>query len=242
MMPGVPRDLIREVSLYANKFGVNAETTCSSRYDEICPNFDYSNDILRRMSWTYDAVRRRRSEVRYGEGIIGANDTQFVIGATGEPDSEILATIGRFMDDYGLRRPFFMSFDPVPDTPLSDRSSSPLWREVRLYQTSYLLKQYGLKYPDLESVLNDNGFLPDEDPKMVLARLNRDLFPVDINAASYSELIRVPGIGPRTANRILRCRPVLNYQQLASMGVVLKRARPFIIVAGRRQVDLGAFT
>jgi hypothetical protein len=114
MMPGVPRDMIREVSLYANKFGVNAETTCQSRYDEICPNFDYNNDILRRMEWTNNAVKLRRSEVRYGEGIVGANDTQFVVGATGEPDREIIATIDRFMVNYGLRRPFFMSFDPVP--------------------------------------------------------------------------------------------------------------------------------
>jgi predicted DNA-binding helix-hairpin-helix protein len=204
-MPGVPRDMIREVSLLANKFGVNAETTCQSRYDEICPNFDYKNDILRRMEWTYSAVKQRRSEVRYGEGIVGANDTQFVVGATSEPDSEIISTIGRFMDNYGLRRPFFMSFDPVPDTPLSGVKASPLWREVRLYQTSYLLKDYGLKPRELETVLDDHGFLPDDDPKLVLARMNRDEFPVDVNLSTYNELIRVPGIGPRTANRIIRC-------------------------------------
>jgi predicted DNA-binding helix-hairpin-helix protein len=194
------------------------------------------------MEWTNNAVRLRRSEVRYGEGIIGANDTQFVVGATGEPDREIISTIDRFMVNYGLRRPFFMSFDPVPDTPLSGSQPSPLWREVRLYQTSYLMKDYGLKYRDLETVLDDNGFLPDEDPKIVMARMNRDLFPVDVNSAPYSLLILVPGIGPRTANRILRGRPVLGYRQLAAMGVVLKRARPFIEVAGHRQADLGAFT
>lgn len=242
LMPGVPRDMIREVSLLANKFGVNAETTCSSRYDEICPNFDYNNDILRRMSWTHDAVRRRRSEVRYGDGIVGANDTQFVVGATNEPDGEIISTIGRFMDNYGLRRPFFMSFDPVPDTPLSGNRPSPLWREVRLYQTSYLMKDYGLKAGDLETVLDDRGFLPDEDPKLVMARLNRDEFPVDVNLSTYKELIRVPGIGPRTANRILRGRPIVDYRELAAMGVVLKRARPFIKVGSCRQTDLEAFT
>ena len=242
LMPGVPRDMIREVSLLANKFGVNAETTCQSRYDEICPSFDYNNDILRRMGWTFDAVKRRRSEVRYGEGIVGANDTQFVVGATSEPDREIIETVDRFREAYGLRRPFFMSFDPVPGTPLSEARASPLWREVRLYQMSYLLKDYGLRYRDLELALDDAGFLPDEDPKLVLARLHRDAFPVDVNVAPYAELIRVPGIGPRTANRIVRGRPVLDYRQLAAMGAVLKRARPFIVVAGRRQADLGAFT
>ncbi len=242
MMPGTPRDMIREVSLYANKFGVNAETTCRSRYEEICPNFDYDVDILRRMSWTFENVKRRRSEVQYGEGIVGANDTQFVVGASGEPDLEILSTIEHFMGEYGLRRPFFMSFDPVPDTPLSSVKPSPLWREARLYQTSYLMKDYGLRCKDLETVMNDHGFLPDEDPKMVMARLNKDLFPVDVNNATYEELLRVPGIGPTTANRILRSRPVLNYAQLDAIGVVLKRARPFVKVGNKVQASLEAYS
>jgi len=242
MMPGAPRDLIREVSLHANKFGVNAETTCRSRYDEICPNFDYDIDILRRMSWTYENVRRRRIEVRYGEGIVGSNDTQFVVGATGEPDREIISTIERFTGTYGLRRPFFMSFDPVAGTPLEAGTASPLWRETRLYQTSYLMKSYGLRCKDLEPILSDNGFLPDEDPKMVMARLNKDLFPLDINTANYQELLRVPGIGPTTANRILRCRPITAYAQLDAMGVVIRRARPFIKVGNKLQASLEAFT
>jgi predicted DNA-binding helix-hairpin-helix protein len=108
------------------------------------------------------------------------------VGATNEPDSEIIATIDRFMDNYGLRRPFFMSFDPVADTPLSGNKASPLW--------------------------------------------------------PHSELLRVPGIGPRTANRIVRGRLVFDYKQLAVMGVVLKRGRQFIIVAGHRQADLEAFS
>jgi len=241
MMPGTPRDMIREVSLLANKFGVNAETTCSSRYAEICPNFDYNTDILRRMGWTYENVIRRRQEVRYGEGIVGSSDTQFVVGASGEPDLEIINTIEHFMEKYGLRRPFFMSFDPVPETPLSGGRPSPIWREVRLYQISYLLKDYGLKCKDLEPVLSDDGYLPDEDPKMVMARLDKDLFPVDVNEATYAELIRVPGIGPTTANRILQCRPVTGYRQLDSIGVVLKRARPFIRVGNMVQASLEAF-
>jgi predicted DNA-binding helix-hairpin-helix protein len=253
LMPGVPRDLIREISLYVNKFGVNAETTCKSRYEEICPNFDYDVDILRRMAWAHDFVKQRRQEIRYVEsdrkitatidrsGIVGANDTQFVVGASGEPDLEIIRTIGRFMDDYGLRRPFFMSFDPVKGTPLEGGQASPLWREARLYQLSYLMKDYGLKARSLEMVLDDNGFLSNEDPKLMLARLSRDDFPVDVNEATYGELIRVPGIGPRSAHRILRCRPIRDYVQLADMGIVLKRARPFIKVGRYRQAGLEAY-
>jgi predicted DNA-binding helix-hairpin-helix protein len=241
LMPGVSRDSMDQISRYANKFGVNAETTCSSRYSEICPNFDYNNDILRRMDWANRLVKDRRSELRYGEGIVGANDTQFVVGASGEPDKELIKSIYRFKGDYGLRRPYFMSFDPVPDTPLSWRQASPLWRESRLYQVSYLIKDYGLNDRDLEIVLDDAGFLYDEDPKMVFASHNRDMFPVDVNEAGYSELLLIPGIGPVTAQRIIRGRPIENYVQLDNMGVVLKRARPFIKVGNKVQSVLGEF-
>jgi len=241
LMPGVPRDMLREVSLYANKFGVNAETTCESRYDEICPNFDYRNDILERMRWTHECVLKRRKEVRYGEGIVGANDTQFVVGASGEPDGEIIHTIDRFKADYGLRRPYFMSFDPVPGTPLSSNRPSPVWREVRLYQVSYLLKDYGLRAKDLDAVLDEHGFLPDRDPKVLLAQCNKDVFQVDVNEASYGELLMVPGIGPTTARRILKSRPIEDYVQLANIGVVLKRARPYIKVKNKVQSRLEAF-
>lgn len=242
LMPGIPKDILQEISKYANKFGVNVETTSRSRYSEICPNFDYDIDVIRRMGWTYDLVKKRRKEIRYGEGIIGSNDTQFVIGASGEPDREILHTIERFMDDFGLRRPYFMSFDPVPDTPLSNLGPSPLWREARLYQTSYLMKDYGIKANDLDTVLSDDGFLPDEDPKVLLARFNKDLFPVDVNSARYRELLMVPGIGPATAHRIIKSRPITSLVQLSNMGVVIKRARPFVKVGNKVQSSLEAFS
>jgi predicted DNA-binding helix-hairpin-helix protein len=89
--------------------------------------------------------------------------------------------------------------------------------------------------------LNDNGFLVDEDPKVVLARMNRDFFPVDVNEAPLEELLMVPGIGPVTARRILQSRPIEDYVQLANIGVVLKRARPYIKVKNRIQTNLEAF-
>lgn len=242
LMPGVSQETMREISRVANKFGVNAETTSTSRYQEICPNFDYNNDILRRMEWAAGLVRQRIKEVRYGEGIVGANDTQFVVGASEEPDIEIIDTIERFKEKYELRRPYFMSFDPVPGTPLSHRESSPLWREMRLYQVSYLMKDYGVKAKDLEPALDDRGFLLDRDPKMAMALASNDIFPVDVNNASLNELMMVPGIGPSSANRIMKSRPIESMVQLALIGVVVKRARPFIVVGGKMQTRLEAFT
>lgn len=134
-----------------------------------------------------------------------------------------------------------MSFDPVPFTPLENNDPSPQWRETRLYQTSYLLKDYGLTANDLDHVLDDNGFLCNADPKMLLASCRPDMFPVDINSASREELLTVPGIGPVGANRIIQSRPIASEKELARMGVVLARARPFIEINGKKQTNLFSF-
>jgi predicted DNA-binding helix-hairpin-helix protein len=240
VMPGTPLYLLEEIADYANKFGVNAETTSSVNYSEICPNFDYKSDVLQRLKWTRDLINKKRKEVGYGR-IVGANDTQFVVGALSEPDREIVQTVDKFMDKYELRRPYFMSFDPVPSTPLENNPSSPRWREIRLYQTSYLLKDYGLKAFDFDMVYDDNGFLMDSDPKMLLAQSHPERFPVNINSASLNELLLVPGIGPVGANRIVRSRPISSEKELMRMGVVISRARPFIEINGKRQTNLASF-
>ncbi|MDI3538949.1 MAG: hypothetical protein PWR29_559 [Methanolobus sp.] len=241
VMPGTPLYLLEEIADYANKFGVNAETTSSVNYSEICPNFDYTSDVLQRLQWTRDLIKRKRREVGYGGRIVGANDTQFVVGALNEPDREIIGTVDRFMVEYELRRPYFMSFDPVPSTPLENQLPSPRWREIRLYQTSYLLKDYGLKAFDFDAVYDDNGFLVDTDPKILLAMSHPERFPVNVNSASREELLLVPGIGPVSANRIIQSRPISSEKELMRMGIVVSRARPYIEINGRRQTNLSSF-
>jgi predicted DNA-binding helix-hairpin-helix protein len=241
VMPGTPKYLLEEIADYANKFGVNAETTNSVNYSEICPNFDYNNDVLQRLQWTRDLINKKRKDVGFGGQIVGANDTQFVVGALSEPDRDIVRTVDKFMDKYELRRPYFMSFDPVPGTPLENNVPSPSWREIRLYQTSFLLKDYGLKAFDLDAVYDDSGFLSDFDPKLLLAQAHPERFPVDINSASMSELLLVPGIGPIGARRIVQSRPLLSERELIRLGVVMSRARPFIEINSGRQLNLASF-
>ena len=129
----------------------------------------------------------------------------------------------------------------MPDTPLQNDNPSPAWRENRLYQVSYLLKDYGCRVSDLDDIFNEYGFLTNDDPKMRLASTNRDLFPVDINSATREELLRVPGIGPISVNRIVKMRPITSDNELIRMGVVISRARPFIEVNGCKQTDLTSF-
>jgi predicted DNA-binding helix-hairpin-helix protein len=134
-----------------------------------------------------------------------------------------------------------MSFDPVPDTPLQNGIASPKWRENRLYQASFLMKDYGIKASDFDVIFNDDGFLADADPKMRLAYAHPDHFPMDINKAARDELLMVPGIGPISANRIIQARPITSEQELARMGVVISRARPFIEINGSKQTNLHSF-
>jgi predicted DNA-binding helix-hairpin-helix protein len=242
LMPGTPAYLLEEIAEVANKFGVNAETTCKSSYSEICPNFDYTNDVLQRLKWTSEIIAEKRRDFRGKGRLVGANDTQFVLGAAEEPDSALIKTVSDFMDKYALRRPYFMSFDPVPDTPLSSRSPAPKWRERRLYQASFLLKEYGIKAGDFDPIYDDSGYLMNADPKMELARTNADMFPVDVNSASYTDLLRVPGIGPVSAKRIMHSRPVQDARELMRMGVVIGRARPFIRLRGMSQASLSDFS
>ncbi|MFH1786441.1 MAG: helix-hairpin-helix domain-containing protein [archaeon] len=226
LMPGVAKSQIDEISHYADKFGINIETTSSSHYSEICPNFDYGIDAMRRMRYTEDIIKRRRREGR----IVGANDTQFVVGAAGESDWEYLKKTERLISDFSLRRPYFMAFNSVKHTPLEKEASVPLWREHRLYQSFFLLKEYGFKASEFRQVLA-GGNLQNTDPKVLLAG---DL-TVDINSADEAELLRVPGIGPRSAYRIINSRPVHSFQELKNLGVVLKRVAPYIELNGSRQ-------
>ncbi len=241
LMPGTPKYLLEEIADVANKFGVNAETINSIDYSEVCPNFDYNKDVLQRLKWTKELIIEKRKEAGYGGHVIGSNDTQFIVGAIVEPDRDIIQTVGKFMDKYDLRRPYFMSFDPVPETPLEHNDPSPQWREVRLYQISYLLKDYGLKAKDLDGIYTDTGFLKDQDPKVLLAQCNPEMFPIDINNASLQELLLVPGIGPMSASRIIQARPLNCEQDLARMGVSITRARPYIKIKGRYQTNLSVF-
>jgi len=230
LMPGVNKDDIMEISKYADKFGVNVESVDRLHYSELCPNFDYGIDAVRRMRYTEDAIKKERKRGH----IVGGNDTQFVVGAAGETDWEYLKTCGNFMEKFSLRKPFFMSFSPVKKTPLEKEPGSPRWREHRLYQSWFLLKQYGYRVREFKDVL-ENENLQNCDPKVLMAQ---DMC-VDVNSAKEDELLRVPGIGPLSAYRISHYNgQIRSYGELKGLGVVLKRAAPYLEVGNQKQEKL----
>jgi predicted DNA-binding helix-hairpin-helix protein len=166
--------------------------------------------------------------------------TQFVVGAAGESDQEILGQTDSLYREMDLARVYFSAFQPVTQTPLENQRPTPPLREHRLYQADFLLRRYGFHFREL--VFDVQGNLPaTADPKMIWALSHPEHFPVEVNRAEESQLLRVPGIGPRSARKIasLRSRHNLrNLEELKGAGVWVKRAAPFLIVNGRRKASL----
>ena len=211
IMPGTSRHFIREAVRLADRVGVNLEAPNSDIFDELCPDKGgFKEAILKRLDWIIEEVisLKRKGEVKgrkFGFSRAGI-DTQLIVGAVEDNDLQHIRTTEWLYKKLGLRRVYYSGFEPIPQTPLEKRPACPPWREYRLYQASFLIRDYGITSKELETILNDKGFLPNMDPKRVLAKINPEIFPVDLNTASFHEIVRIPHIGPTTAKKILEAR------------------------------------
>jgi len=160
-----------------------------------------------------------------------------VVGAAGEPDTELLGTSQMLYREVQLRRAHYSAFSPVPGTPLAEHPPTPPQREHRLYQADFLLRQYGFAAEEL--VYRSDGNLPTGgDPKLIWARFHPERYPIEVNTAGRADLLRIPGIGPQSAERILTMRRVHHTLRSASdlkeIGAVVNRALPFVLLNGQR--------
>ena len=180
------------------------------------------------------------------KGLLKAGQTtQFVVGAAGETDLELLKTTNWLYKQKDLKRAYFSDYIP-PNNPTTQQPNhpTPLLREHRLYQADWLMRFYEFRLEDLV-LQQDSNLSLDLDPKMVAALKNREQFPVEINTAPFKTLLRIPGIGPTSAKRIWRVRKehrFTNIMELKNVGVVVKRARPFILINGKQQGNISALT
>lgn len=175
-----------------------------------------------------------------GEFAAAGQTTQMIIGAGGETDQSILTTSENLYRTFKMKRVYYSAYIPVVDSPvLPDRTTAPpLQREHRIYQADWLLRFYGFTVGELFGKGGPN-LDPDLDPKVTWALRNLDRFPVEVNRASYEVLMRVPGIGDKSARRILRQRrfAAVRFDDLKKMGVVMKRAKFFVLCCGRYYGD-----
>lgn len=162
--------------------------------------------------------------------------TQMIIGASGESDLNLIQTTQRLYQSYDLKRVFYSAYVPInEDSNLpAIGTAPPLLREHRLYQADWLLRFYGFQADELLSEERPN-FNEQLDPKCDWALRHLDLFPIEVQSAPYDMILRIPGIGPRSAGRIMQARRYgkLDFETLKKMGVVLKRAHYFITCGGK---------
>jgi putative DNA modification/repair radical SAM protein len=230
ILPGVTQAHVEQAARLASRVSVNLETPNSERLARVAPG-----KSLRELVEPLRSVHRLRLESE-GRLVPAGQTTQFVVGAADEADRELLQTVARLYQEVDLHRAYFSAFQPVANTPLAEHPPTPLWREHRLYQSDFLLRQYGFALG--EFIFDEEHNLPRQaDPKRMWATAHPELFPIEVNHASREQLLRVPGIGPRSAGRILRWRRKGRLRTLTDLkkaGAVIKWAAPFVLLNGRR--------
>jgi putative DNA modification/repair radical SAM protein len=231
ILPGASLAHVERAVQLATRVSVNLEAPNAERLARIAPRKDFAANLLQPMRWAKGLI-----EASDGGLVPAGQTTQFVVGAADESDREILMTTARLYKEIGLARAYFSAFQPIADTPLESHPPTPPLREHRLYQSDWLLRQYDFTFEDL--IFDETGNLPREaDPKMMWAQAHPERFPIEVNRASREELLRVPGLGPRSVARILRLRRQGTFRTLTDLkkiGAVASRAAPFILLDGKR--------
>lgn len=225
-IPGASPKLLKELGLIVDRLSANIELPTENGLKLLAPN-KTSKDVSQIME--YVKTNQSKKYVPAGQS------TQMIIGATKETDLQIMSKSSNMYDRYHLKRVFYSAYVPVnKDNLLPSLNHPPLVRENRLYQADWLLRYYNFKVTDLLDPKNPN-FNILLDPKADWALRHLDEFPKEINTCSYYDLLKIPGIGVKSAKRIINSRKnfTIHIEDLKRMGVVLKRAKYFILCNGK---------
>ena len=242
LVAGSETSQIDRLTALASRVSLNFEAPCGKSLAQIAPEKSFST-TLHDFERVRSLVVRERTEQAHGKprdplhpGGASGMTMQFVVGATSDSDQSLLHTITRLKAPGGVHHPQFSAFRPISDTPMEGVPAAPALREHRLYQAAHLLNSYGFT-PD-EVVYESSGNLPlSLDPKSAWALAHPELFPVEVQRASYEELLRVPGIGPTAARRLIEQRGsvlVRGLGDLRKLGVITNRAGGFLTLRGKR--------
>ncbi|HEY5156507.1 MAG TPA: radical SAM protein [Anaerolineales bacterium] len=237
VMPGSERSQVERAMQLADRVSINLEAPNTQRLAKLAPHKQYIDELLQPLRWM-DEIRRTQPTHRGWNGHWPSSVTQFVAGGAGESDLELLSSTQYLFRKLGLKRIYFSRFNPVPDTPLENQAPTPMIREYRLYQASFLLRDYGFDVEELP--FETNGLLPvQNDPKLAWAQNNLIEQPIEINTAERNMLLRIPGIGLKSADAILRMRrqtKIGDMSVLTQIGITVDRAAPFLLLNGHRQI------
>lgn len=247
VIPGASRELIREAGFFADRLSVNIELPSEQGLKMLAPQ-KKREDILTPMSYIGAKIHANIEEKKHLKKahsfVPAGQSTQLIVGASPEPDFQILRLVEQLYQRVNLRRVYYSAYIPVnTNSLLPALAVPPMKRENRLYQADWLIRFYKFRAEEIVSESQPN-LDADLDPKTSWAIRNIHLFPVEVNRAAFETLLRVPGVGLKSAARLLSARKFgnLNFADLGKMGVVLKRARYFITCQGKflEKLDNGA--
>ncbi|MEM6313911.1 MAG: biotin synthase, partial [Planctomycetota bacterium] len=231
-VPLASAELLAEAGRWADRLSANIELPRQADLDTLAPEKKVA-DVDETMSTLKAGIAEAKAEKAAPKFAPAGQSTQMIVGATDATDGDILRQSSRLYDTHRLKRVYYSAFSPIPHG--DDRlplEKPPLVREHRLYQSDWLLRFYGFRVDEITTP--DQPNLPLEiDPKLAWALRNRAFFPVNLNTASPSRMVRVPGLGKRTVARLLRMRrwQLVRTEDLQKLRVSLKKVLPWVVVA-----------
>jgi putative DNA modification/repair radical SAM protein len=243
-IPDADPALIEQAGLYADRLSINVELPTEDGLTRLAPEKSARRirtamqELKAGIDDNKDARKKYRSAPMFAPA---GQSTQMIVGADAATDSDVVASASALYAKFGLRRVYYSAFSPIPDaSAVLPLVRPPLMREHRLYQADWLVRFYGFAASEVQAA-TDGGMLPlDIDPKTAWALKYRDDFPVDINRAPREMLLRVPGMGVKTVNSVLRARRHrrLRLDDLGRLTRSIDKLRPFIVAADWRPLAL----
>ena len=242
-IPEASPELVAEAGRWADRISINIELPTAVALEELAPQKNFARTEAA-MSGIRDRITQSKSERRENKKAPvfapAGQSTQMIVGATDTPDAAILAQATSLYAKQKLRRVYYSAFSPIPDASIKlPLIAPPLVREHRLYQADWLVRFYGFEAQELTTPSAPNLELS-VDPKLAWALRNRHAFPVDLNKAPREALLRVPGLGPKSVERILRVRRwhQVRLDDLPRLHVSVKKVMPFVITADYNSANL----
>ena len=237
-VPGASKELLLEAGKYADRLSANIEMPVQADLDKLAPEKTIGeientmSEVKAGIDQAKDRTNRDGASPTFARA---GQSTQLVVGASESSDTVILSKAEQLYNRFKLRRVYYSAFSPAAftDTDLQARPATPPMREHRLYEADWLIRNYGFAAHEVTNGLDGGNLDLEKDPKLAWAIRHRQLFPVDVNRASKSLLLRIPGIGIRNVQRILNIRRFhrIRLDDLARLNVTLSRAKWFIVTA-----------
>ena len=222
IMPGASSSCIAESMKLANRISLNIESPTESDLTTLSPD----KNLRKGFFYTLSLIKKELNKLRMFRKKVPSLTTQFVVGAGKERDEDIIKSTHFLYKNFGLKRVFYSAFRPVPNTPLAEKPAASLIREHRLYQADFLMRFY--RFTPWEIPLDKNGFLSEvADPKMLWAKNNPQFFPINLNKADYWQLLKIPGIGPVSAKKILKIRKESRIKSISQFNGFRLQAKKF---------------